>query len=104
MLAAASTHNELEHTNFEVDFEMVCNIEITITNCWRSLVGVVFLIYIYIYIYIFFQMLAAHTTTFQSNTHNDILPNLVAAYIVEVCNIEKHYAYLWFANRTYILI
>ena len=49
-------------------------------------------------------MLAAPTATFQANTHNDILPNLVAADIQAVCNIEKHYAYLWFANRTYILI
>ena len=39
-----------------------------------------------------------------ANTHNDILPNLVAADIEAVCNIEKHYAYLLFANHTYILI
>ena len=39
-----------------------------------------------------------------TNTHNDILPNLAAADIEAVCNIEKHYAYLLFANHTYILI
>ena len=98
LAAAASAHNELEHTNVEVDIDAVCNIEIA--NCWRSLVAIVFLINIYI----FFQMLAAHTTAFQANTHNDILPNLVAADIQAVCNIKKHYAYSWFANRTYILI